>query len=311
VTARGGRVAAAIDVGSNSVLLLTVALETDGHVRAIDEALATTRLGAGLRPGGALDPGAVARTRAAVVEFADRARACGAAPIWAFATGAARRAADGAAFAEALGAAARVPVEVLSGGREAALAHAAAVHGLALADATVLAVDVGGLSTELTLGSGARIAAAASVPLGALALTEETGGDPDAMRRRVAEALAATDVPRRARAACAAAVASGGTATSLAAIASGLRRYEPWRVHGATLAADRLAALAAAAADAGAAIDAGRAAILPAGACILAGALAAAGAVDVRVSDHGVRHAYLRERLADIGVSVTMEALWT
>lgn len=309
MSARGGRVAAAIDVGSNSVLLLTVALETDGHVRAIDEQVATTRLGTGLAAGGPLDVEAAARTRATVVDFAGRARACGAAPIWAFATGAARRAADGAGFADELAAAAGVPVEILSGAREAALAYAAAVHGLALDDADVLAIDVGGATTELTLGRGAAIAASTSLPIGALALTEEAGGDPPRLRRRVAEALAATDVPARARAAGAVAVASGGTATSLAAIALGLRRYEPWRVHGATLAADRLDTLGSPA-DASA-IDPGRAAILPAGASIVAAVLAAAGVASVRVSDHGVRHAYLRERLAALGISVSMGALWT
>ena len=116
-------------------------------------------------------------------------------------------------------------------------------------------------------------------------------------------------MPARARAAGAVAVASGGTATSLAAIALGLRRYEPWRVHGATLAADRLDTLGSPA-DASA-IDPGRAAILPAGASIVAAVLAAAGVASVRVSDHGVRHAYLRERLAALGISVSMGALWT
>jgi hypothetical protein len=36
----------------------------------------------------------------------------------------------------------------------------------------------------------------------------------------------------------------------------------------------------------------------------------AASAHQVRVSDHGVRHAYLRERLAERGVATTMRALW-
>jgi len=31
---------------------------------------------------------------------------------------------------------------------------------------------------------------------------------------------------------------------------------------------------------------------------------------ELRVSDHGVRHAYLRERLAAVGVPSSMEALW-
>jgi exopolyphosphatase / guanosine-5'-triphosphate,3'-diphosphate pyrophosphatase len=310
VSARGGRVAAAIDVGSNSVLLLTVTLEPDGRARAVDETVATTRLGTRLAPGGMLDRDAVARTRASVVDFASRARAYGADPIWAFATGAARRAADGGAFAATVAGAAGVPVQILSGEHEATLAYAAAVHGLGLDDERVLVVDVGGATTEVTFGDGAWITASASLPLGALALTETCGGDASRMARDVATALGATDVPARAQAARATIAASGGTATSLAALALGLRRYEPARVHGSTLEADRIVTLARATGGS-TAIDPGRAAILPAGACILAGVLGGAQSPSVRVSDHGVRHAYLRERLAGIGVSVTMRELWS
>jgi exopolyphosphatase/guanosine-5'-triphosphate,3'-diphosphate pyrophosphatase len=309
VSARGARAAAVIDVGSNSVLLLTVALEPDGHARAVDEAVATTRLGTRLTAGGTLDPDGVARTRARVVEFAARARARGADPIWAFATGAARRAADGETVAAALAGAAGVPVEVVSGEREAALAYAAVVHGLDLDDAPVLAIDVGGATTELTLGDGPHVVAGTSLALGALALTETSGSAAGRMAAAIASALATTDLPSRARARHATAAASGGTATALAALALGLRRYEPARVHGTWLETGRITTLSQAA-DAGGAIDPGRAAILPAGACILAGVLAEAQVARVRVSDHGVRHAYLRERLAAIGVSVSMRRLW-
>jgi len=307
----GAHLAAAIDVGSNSVLLLTIAVSAGGRASAIDEAVATTRLGAGLLAGGPLDPAAVRRTRDAVVAFTARARALGATNVWAFATGAARRAADGAAFAAETAAAAGVPVEILSGAREAALAHAAIVHGLGLDTAPVLAIDTGGATTELTLARGATVEAAVSLPLGALALTETRGGDLAGMRADVAAVLATTDVPARARAAGATAIASGGTVTALVALALGLRRYEPRHVHGTWLAVERLGALAAAGAGADPGVlDPDRAVLLPAGACIVEGVSAAAGARELRVSDHGVRHAYLRERLAAVGVPSSMEALW-
>jgi exopolyphosphatase / guanosine-5'-triphosphate,3'-diphosphate pyrophosphatase len=307
----GARVAAAIDVGSNSVLLLTIAVGADGRARAVDEAVATTRLGAGLRAGGTLDAAAVGRTQAAVADFAARARSRGAADVWAFATGAARRAADGAAFAAATAAVAGVPVEILSGAREARLAHAAIAHGLGLDDAPLLAIDTGGATTELTLARGATIDAAVSLPLGALAMTEAHGGDVAAVRAGVRAALATVDVPARARAAGATAIASGGTVTALAALALGLARYEPRRVHGTRLVVGGLASLAAAGARADPVVlDPDRAVLLPAGACIVEGVLTAAGASEVRVSDHGVRHAYLRERLAEDGPAPSMEALW-
>jgi exopolyphosphatase/guanosine-5'-triphosphate,3'-diphosphate pyrophosphatase len=304
-------VAAVLDVGTNSVLLLVSAVGTDGSTRVLDEALVTTRLGAGLATGGALDPAARARTTEAVVALAERARRRGAERIWAFATGAMRRAADGAAFARVLGQAAGLPVEILSGEREGQLAYAAAARGLGIAAGPLLVVDVGGGSTELTLGEGCRPAATASLPLGALALTEaELGEDPPSpagvarVRAAVAATLAEAALVARARGVGARVCVSGGSATALAALDLGLASYDAQRVHGHVLGrgalealAARLAALPLAGRSRLGALDPGRAAILPAGALIVAEVARAAGAEVVVVSDHGVRHAYLRERL--------------
>jgi exopolyphosphatase/guanosine-5'-triphosphate,3'-diphosphate pyrophosphatase len=306
---RGGAIAAAIDVGSNSVLLLTVTVG-DGVAHALDEAVATTRLGEGLRSGGGLDPAAAARTTACVVAFAARARARGATDVRAFATGAARRAGDGPAFAAAVARAADVTVEILSGEREAALAYDAVVHGLDLAERSVVAIDVGGATTELTLGRGGAIETSVSLGMGALALTESARGGVAAMRTQVAHALATTDVAARARAAGALAVASGGTATSLVALKLGLSTYDPRRVHGARIGVADLGALAGLAERGDAPIDPGRAAILPAGTCILEGVARALDVDELLVSDHGVRHAYLRAAFTARGVEASMRTLW-
>jgi exopolyphosphatase/guanosine-5'-triphosphate,3'-diphosphate pyrophosphatase len=317
-------VAAVIDVGSNSVLLLTVAVDGAGRARAIDEGLATTRLGAGLVRGGRLDPAARVRTREAVVAFAARARAAAATDVWAFATAAMREAADGSAFAGELEAAAGVPVEVLSGESEARLAYAAVVHGLGVDGGPVLVADLGGRTTELTLGTGEAIVAAESLPLGALALTETClPSDPPAPAEicrlidEVDAALAASALPPRAATEGARLVASGGTATALAALDLGLGTYDGRRVHGHVLTsatldalAARLVALPVAARASLAGLDPGRATILPAGAVVLGRIAAAAAAATVTVSDHGVRHAYLRAHVAATGTVASFAALW-
>jgi exopolyphosphatase/guanosine-5'-triphosphate,3'-diphosphate pyrophosphatase len=254
--------------------------------------------------------------------FAARARAAGAWDVWAFATGAVRDAVDGADFAATVGVEAGVQVEVIDGTREARLAYAA-VAVLAHCG-PLLAVDVGGRTTELSLGNGAEAPATVSLPLGALALTEaHMRRDPPApvelaaVAAAVAALLATTDLPARARAARAVVVASGGTATALAALDLGLATYAPRRVHGHVLSRpvlrqhrERLAAMPLAARAALPALDAGRAAILPAGALVLEHVAAAAGASGIQVSDHGVRHAYLAERLAGFGVVPDLRGLW-
>jgi exopolyphosphatase/guanosine-5'-triphosphate,3'-diphosphate pyrophosphatase len=112
-------------------------------------------------------------------------------------------------------------------------------------------------------------------------------------------------------------VASGGTATALAALDLGLATYDPARVHGHVLEASRLTALEEAlratpaeAVRRRGGLDPGRARILPAGAAVLAAVMRATGAPALQVSDHGVRHAYLRERLAAVGVAADLRRLW-
>ena len=309
---RRDTVAAAIDVGSNSVLLLTVAVGLDTRVRTVDTALETTRLGTRLRDGGLLDGDARRRTIAAVEAFAARARRAGADGVWAFATAAVRRAADGDAFAREVEETAGVSLEVLSGAREAALAYTAVAHGLPAVRGPLLVVDVGGGTTELTLGQGETVGETASLSLGALALTE-SGASP--LAAHVDGVLAGCELPARAALRGASLAASGGTATALAALDLGLVHYDPGRVHGHRLARDALAALVArlatlppAAVASLAGLDPGRAAILPAGAVVLERVVAAARAKAVTVSDHGVRHGYLRERLLAAGVPVDFRA---
>ena len=309
---RRDTVAAAIDVGSNSVLLLTVAVGLDTRVRTVDTALETTRLGTRLRDGGLLDGDARRRTIAAVEAFAARARRAGADGVWAFATAAVRRAADGDAFAREVEETAGVSLEVLSGAREAALAYTAVAHGLPAVRGPLLVVDVGGGTTELTLGQGETVGETASLSLGALALTE-SGASP--LAAHVDGILAGCELPARAALRGASLAASGGTATALAALDLGLVHYDPGRVHGHRLARDALAALVArlatlppAAVASLAGLDPGRAAILPAGAVVLERVVAAARAKAVTVSDHGVRHGYLRERLLAAGVPVDFRA---
>src|SRR5262249_33162837 len=156
--------------------------------------------------------------------------------------------------------AAACPVAVLSGEEEAALAYAAVVHAGTGDRGAILAVDVGGATTELTLGEGDTILATASVPLGALALTGAGAGAAGGIARGVA----ATRVLAHAREVRAQVIASGGTATALAALDLGLRTYDPARVHGHSLAVARLDEIARRPGDG--VLDEGRARILPAGA---------------------------------------------
>jgi exopolyphosphatase/guanosine-5'-triphosphate,3'-diphosphate pyrophosphatase len=304
--------AGVIDIGSNSVLLLAV--ETGGAGwREIAGGERITRLAAGLANGRRLDAAACRRTLGAVVAFCARARAVGVEHLWAVGTRPFRLAEDGPAFAARIVDATGVAVEILSEAREAELTFAAAVAGLQRTRGAVLSVDIGGGSTEIVFGRDGQPLDRASLPVGALVLTERhLCSDPPApaevaaLRAAVsAEVAAASPIGRRAAADdTSAIVGSGGTLTTLAAIRAGLTRYRADVVHGSRLDRDELQALAADLARRSLAerqrlpgLPPGRALTIAAGALIADAIVTAAAAPAIVVSDHGLRHGVLRERL--------------
>jgi exopolyphosphatase/guanosine-5'-triphosphate,3'-diphosphate pyrophosphatase len=162
---------AVIDVGTNSVKLL-VAEVCGRHVTPVFESGNQTRLGKGFYETHHLQPDAIARTAEAVAEFAGIARAHHADRITVFATSAARDAINGDELARAVESAAGLPLEIISGEREAEWAFQGAASDPKLADEPMLLMDLGGGSTEFILGQSGRIHVRASFPLGAVRLME-------------------------------------------------------------------------------------------------------------------------------------------
>ena len=293
---------AAIDIGTNSVLLLVAELVA-GRLEARRDESTITRLGQGVDATGLLDAQAVARTLACLGECADHLRAEGVARVGAVATSALRSAADGEPFldraAELIGARPRV----ISGREEAELTFEGALGGLELPAGPVAVVDLGGGSTELIVGraapdGAAQIEAAVSLEVGSVRLSERhLHHDPplaqelEALRRdargalRAAPALDGTTL-----------VGVGGTVTSLCALAYEVVPYDHTRIHGARLSREqvtslgaRLGALPLAARARLPALDPRRADVIVAGALLLEQIVCGARAPQLHVSDRGVR----------------------
>jgi exopolyphosphatase / guanosine-5'-triphosphate,3'-diphosphate pyrophosphatase len=229
----------ALDVGTNTVLMLVAEADTQGRVRPLADLSRITRLGRGVDRNGRLDPDAAARTLDAIVEFADRARALGAGKILTAATSALRDAADGGEFIARVRARAGVDLEVVSGETEARLSYLAVVNGLRLdPQKRLLIVDIGGGSTELIFARPGGELAMTSIQIGSVRLTERiVRNDPPAaadvaeLRRTIDAALDATRW--RLKPDCLVGIA--GTVTTVCAVALELRTYDPGRVHGAIL----------------------------------------------------------------------------
>jgi len=162
---------AVIDVGTNSVKLLVAAV-AGREVRPVCEQSKQTRLGHGFYETHRLKPEAIAATAAAVADFAAMARQAQAASIRVIATSAAREAVNREELTAAIEHAAGLKVEVISGEREADWGFQGVTTDPQLAQAALLLMDVGGGSTQFTLGREGHTRFRHSFPLGSVRLLE-------------------------------------------------------------------------------------------------------------------------------------------
>ncbi|MFA7383600.1 MAG: hypothetical protein WC001_09120 [Desulfurivibrionaceae bacterium] len=293
-------IACGMDIGSNSFRLLVAEVE-DGCLRPLVHDLVTVRLGEGLGLSGLLAPAAMLRAEAALIRFVEQIAPYPLCRVRACATYAVRKAINSRDFLQKAEALTGLSIEVLSGEEEARLALLGALSALPKEQLCypLLLMDVGGGSTELilqaTVGSEPRVI---SLPLGAAGLSEEFGADRETMREKIRDTLAPalrsifegnTDGQGLLL------VASGGTATSLAALALGLGRYDARQVQNYPLrqpALHRLvawlAALSSAERSALPGLADGRGEIIVAGAVILQELQQALANLPLLVSDAGL-----------------------
>ncbi len=213
---------AAIDIGSNSVRLMMWA---DG--KTLYKTLNTTRLGEGLVSTGSMTQSAIARTAVAVRDFAARAKEEGAERVFAFATAAVRSATNRADFLKAVREEAGIDVDVISGEEEARIGILGA---LGCGDGGI--IDVGGASTEITLQRSGERLYSHSANVGTVRLYDACGRDKAALSRYISGAIAEYgSVPAQGLTM----YAIGGTATTMAAVALGLEKYDPSKTDGAQI----------------------------------------------------------------------------
>jgi len=156
-----------IGVGSNAIRLLNA--QWDGATLcAVLRERRGTRLFAGLN-GGMLTKESMDASVEAVRDLARLSREDGACGLFVFATSAVRDAKNGHEFTSRASEAAGAPVEIISGEEEAVLSYLGASEG-----GRCGVVDIGGGSTEFTLGEDARIDGAVSLQMGAVRMHAQT-----------------------------------------------------------------------------------------------------------------------------------------
>lgn len=290
---------AAIDAGSNTVLLLVAEHEAGRRVRVLHDEQAFVRLGEGVDESGRIHDAARERALEAFGHYAEIADEHMVDHVVAAGTSALRDAANGAEIVQQIQNETGIEVEIVSGDREAELSFSAVARSMDVTG-TLLVIDIGGNSTELIRGT-THIEHAKSLNIGSVRMTERfLPSDPPTADEGVAldafleEALAAlADTP-----APAAMVAVAGTATTLAALHHELQEYDAGTVDGTELSLDdlsalrnRLAPLPAAARAMIPCLHPKRADVIVAGIHILEAAVKRFGFESVTVVDRGIRHA--------------------
>ncbi len=162
---------AAVDIGSNSCRL-KIAKVVAHHLKTVAEDREVTRLGASVFDSGLVSPEAMAQTLRALKRFQRAVQARGVDQIRVVATSAMRDARNGEAFQAWVKAETGWNMEIISGLEEGRLIHLGVTGGEPGAGGKVLLLDLGGGSCEITLSEHKRIKETASMPLGAVRLTE-------------------------------------------------------------------------------------------------------------------------------------------
>lgn len=304
--------AAGLDVGSNSFLLLVLQRGDDGREQVVLDRADIVRLGQGVSATGQLDPEIMRRALDLLADYTQRCADLSVQQIRAVGTAALRSASNSAEFRRLARAETGVEIEVVSGQREAELTFAAVSAERPLAG-KLLNIDIGGGSTELSLGRAGLLSKRISYDLGANNLTEQTGphADPPSDEQIVAMRAMAQAMAREAAAEFDSrgveAVGVGGTITTMAAITLALGSYDAQAVarHLLTLEqidalVDRLAALPLAEREQVVGLSPKRAPVIVAGAILCAELVRELGLGSLGVSAGGLRYTLAREALAAV-----------
>jgi exopolyphosphatase/guanosine-5'-triphosphate,3'-diphosphate pyrophosphatase len=163
---------AAIDIGTNSIHMIVVEIRPDFSFGVIDREKEMVRLGTGGLDGRALTPEAMHAALQVLSKFRRLAESHQVDKVIAVATSATREAENGGEFLRAITQQIRIRPRVISGTEEARLIHQAAVYGVSLPGDTVVVIDIGGGSVEVTRGSGTTVDVGRSFKLGVIRLTE-------------------------------------------------------------------------------------------------------------------------------------------
>lgn len=228
---------ATIDIGTNTILMLIADIGTDGTFSVIRDDQIIARLGKGVDAHRRITPETTERVSRFLKQYLEIARPLNPERILACGTSALRDAVNGEEFVQFVRKELGLEIAVLSGDEEAELTYFGAASEFLEPDSKrpFAVIDIGGGSTELTIGEGFHVRSKTSFDLGSVRLTERllrtSPPTIDAINEAKKEIrFAVASIPKLPPTALFAGVA--GTVTTLAAIDLGLKEYDPRRISG-------------------------------------------------------------------------------
>lgn len=310
-------IAAALDIGTNTLLMVVAELSLDAHLignthdhdmqrwhapsydlirKVIADEHRIARLGEGVDRSGWICQAAIERAAAIIHEYRSIADAAGVTARIAVGTSVFRAARNSAKVAEFFEELWGAPIDVLSGQEEAELCYRGTVHH----GASAAVLDIGGGSTELTIGEHSRVLARQSIELGAVRLAErfwKSHPAPADVLQAAWQCTVAAFAPFATLPSMENIYAVAGTPTTLALMAQGLNYSEWQRADGYILertTIERLwQQLAAASLEelcSFPGVHPQRADILPAGALLLRTVMDVLGVDALTISTRGLRY---------------------
>ncbi|BCA56856.1 Exopolyphosphatase [Nitrospira sp. KM1] len=293
---------AGVDIGTLTCRLLIADVPERGPLNELHSERRILRLGEGVDGTGGLAEPAMERVIRCLIDWRRVIEDYRVSGMTAVATSAVRDANNRFEFLERIRREAGFSVEILSGEEEAHRTMLGIRAGLPEGRDDVLAIDIGGGSTEFIRARKDGSLHARSVDIGVVRLCERmlrhdppTDEEVRSARRWIRESVlnALSNFPSQG---CRGFVGTAGTITSLAAMAQGLSRYEPARIHNYRLTLDaivgletKLLALSSANRAGLPGLEKGREEVIAAGAIIIRTIMETLGETICLVSDAGLR----------------------
>lgn len=241
---QGKNIKGVIDIGTNSCRLFIAELENTSEGKKIKRELVKdveiVKLGEGVNKTHNLNPNAIKRTLDCLKKYKEKASSYGVENIRAFATSAVRDAENREVFLQEVSKLG-IKIECISGKTEATLNFLG--NSLVFKD-KILVVDIGGGSTEFTLGKDKTIDFIQSINIGAVRATEKFFSDNDYSEEKIEKCKAwirkNLEILKTIKDRDFKLIGVAGTATTQISVRDKIEIYDSSKVHMANLTLEEL-----------------------------------------------------------------------